>query len=106
MNFLGFKIIFNRYIPEHKIVSLLKEHIFYKEKKDIFYHMELIEKTGECVFYWGLLDFDVSCDFHINIEELIQEAQHSILNQFNDSIVLHTEGVMNAKDIFARKENF
>ena len=47
MEFLGFKIIFKEYIPEHKIVSLLKEHVFYKEKKDIFYHMEVVEKTGQ-----------------------------------------------------------
>ncbi len=103
MEFLGFKIIFKEYIPEHKIVSLLKEHVFYKEKKDIFYHMEVVEKTGQCIFCWGLLEFDTSCDFHIDIESLIEDARHSIFNQFNESIVLHTEGIMNAKDIFLKK---
>lgn len=100
MEFIGFKIVFKKYIPEYKIITLLKEHVFYKEKRNVFFHIKFSDETKQCVLYWGLCDFNES--LKIDIEEAIKEAEHSIFENFNSYIAESKKGVMNVKDVFSK----
>lgn len=99
MKFLGFKIIFKHYIPEHKIVSVLKEHCFYKNNRSVFYFFDIQNEKNGCVFYWGLIDYDKEFDFYIDIDECVNEAKHSILERFESDIISFSDGIMDAVTI-------